>query len=69
MIYLIKLDYIITYAIYQFFAMAIIQRKLKTPRIEDLSFFDNCYKTWKFEEIESLLGVYKDNINITNIII
>lgn len=36
-------------------------------KVEDLSFFDDCYKTWKFEEkyeeIESLLGVYKDNLN------
>lgn len=36
-------------------------------KIEDLSFFDDCYKTWKFEEkygeIESLLGVYKDTLN------
>lgn len=36
-------------------------------KVEDLSFFDNCYKTWKFEEkyeeIESLLGVYKDTLN------
>lgn len=36
-------------------------------KIEDISFFNDCYKTWKFEEkykeIESLLGVYKDNLN------
>ena len=36
-------------------------------KIEDLSFFNDCYKTWKFkekyEEIESLLGVYKDTLN------
>ena len=36
-------------------------------KVEDLSFFNDCYKTWKFEEkykeIESLLGVYKDTIN------
>ena len=36
-------------------------------KVEDLSFFDKCYKTWKFEEkyeeIESLLGVYKDTLN------
>lgn len=36
-------------------------------KVEDLSFFDDCYKTWKFEEkyeeIESLLGVYKDTLN------
>ena len=35
--------------------------------IEDLSFFSDCYKTWKFEEkydeIESLLGEYKDSLN------
>ena len=35
--------------------------------VEDLSFFSDCYKTWKFEEkyeeIESLLGVYKDTLN------
>lgn len=36
-------------------------------KVEDLTFFDDCYKTWKFEEkykdIESLLGVYKDTLN------
>ena len=36
-------------------------------KVDDLTFFDNCYKTWKFEEkyegIESLLGVYKDTLN------
>ena len=36
-------------------------------KVEDLSFFNDCYKTWKFEEkyeeIESLLGVYKDTLN------
>lgn len=36
-------------------------------KVEDLSFFDDCYKTWKFEEkygeIESLIGVYKDTLN------
>ena len=36
-------------------------------KVEDLSFFDDCYKTWKFEEkyeeIESLLGVYKNTLN------
>ena len=36
-------------------------------KVEDLSFFDDCYKTWKFEEryeeIESLLDVYKDTLN------
>ena len=36
-------------------------------KLEDLSFFDDCYKTWKFEEkyeeIKSLLGVYKDTLN------
>ena len=36
-------------------------------KVEDLSFFDDCYKTWKFEEkyeeIENLLGVYKDTLN------
>ncbi len=36
-------------------------------KLEDLSFFNDCYKTWKFEEkyeeIESLLGVYKDTLN------
>ena len=35
--------------------------------IEDLSFFDDCYKKWKFkekyEEIEPLLGVYKETLN------
>ena len=35
--------------------------------VEDLSFFSDCYKTWKFEEkykeIESLLGVYKNTLN------
>ena len=36
-------------------------------KVEDLSFFEDCYKTWKFEEkyeeIESLLDVYKDTLN------
>lgn len=36
-------------------------------KVEDLSFFDDCYKKWEFEEkykeIESLLGVYKDTLN------
>lgn len=36
-------------------------------KIEDLSFFNDCYKTWKFEEkyeeIESLLDIYKDTLN------
>ena len=36
-------------------------------KVEDLTFFNDCYKTWKFEEkykdIESLLGVYKDTLN------
>jgi len=36
-------------------------------KVEDLTFFDDCYKTWKFEEkyeeIESLLDVYKDTLN------
>lgn len=36
-------------------------------KVEDLTFFDDCYKTWKFEEkyeeIESLLGVYKNTLN------
>ncbi|WP_405297912.1 Eco57I restriction-modification methylase domain-containing protein [Methanobrevibacter sp.] len=36
-------------------------------KIDDLGFFDDCFKTWKFEEkyeeIESLLGVYKDTLN------
>ena len=36
-------------------------------KVENLKFFDDCYKTWKFkekyDEIESLLGVYKDTLN------
>ena len=36
-------------------------------KVEDLSFFDDCYKKWKFEEkyedIKSQLGKYKDNLN------
>lgn len=36
-------------------------------KVEDLTFFDDCYKTWKFEEkyaeIESSLGVYKNTLN------
>ena len=36
-------------------------------KVDDLSFFDDCYKTWKFEEkykeIESLLDVYKNTLN------
>ncbi|WP_458404459.1 Eco57I restriction-modification methylase domain-containing protein [Methanobrevibacter sp.] len=36
-------------------------------KIEDLTFFSDCYKTWKFEEkyeeIENLLDVYKDTLN------
>ena len=36
-------------------------------KIEDLSFFDDCYKKWKFEEkyeeIKNQLGNYKDNLN------
>lgn len=36
-------------------------------KIEDLSFFDDCYKKWKFEEkyeeIRSQLGKYKDTLN------
>ena len=36
-------------------------------KVEDLTFFDDCYKKWKFEEkyedIESQLGNYKDNLN------
>ena len=36
-------------------------------KVEDLEFFEDCYKTWKFEEkyeeIESLLGVYKKSLN------
>ena len=36
-------------------------------KVEDLSFFDDCYKKWKFEEkyeeIKSQLGNYKDNLN------
>ena len=35
--------------------------------IEDLSFFDDCYKKWKFEEkydeMTNLLGEYKDKLN------
>ena len=36
-------------------------------KVEDLSFFNDCYKKWKFkekyEEIKSQLGKYKDNLN------
>lgn len=36
-------------------------------KVEDLTFFSDCYKTWKFEdkyeEIESLLDVYKNTLN------
>ena len=36
-------------------------------KIEDLTFFDECYMDWKFEEkyedIESKLGNYKENLN------
>ena len=36
-------------------------------KIEDISFFNDCFKTWKFEEkyeeIESLLDVYKNTLN------
>ena len=36
-------------------------------KVDNLSFFNECYKTWKFEEkyeeIKSLLGVYKDTLN------
>lgn len=36
-------------------------------KVEDISFFDDCYKTWKYEEkyaeIESSLGVYKKTLN------
>ena len=36
-------------------------------KVDDLSFFNDCYKTWKFEEkyeeIESLLDVYKSTLN------
>ena len=36
-------------------------------KVEDLTFFDDCYKTWafeeKYEEIENLLDVYKDTLN------
>ena len=36
-------------------------------KVDDLTFFTDCYKTWKFEEkyeeIENLLGVYKDTLN------
>lgn len=36
-------------------------------KVEDPTFFDDCYKTWefkdKYEEIESLMGVYKNTIN------
>lgn len=36
-------------------------------KVDDLTFFDDCYKKWKFEEkyedIESQLGNYKDNLN------
>ena len=35
--------------------------------IEDLNFYDDCYKKWKFEEkyeeMNNLLGVYKDKLN------
>lgn len=36
-------------------------------KVEDLTFFNDCYKKWKFEEkyneIENLLDVYKDTLN------